>query len=283
MRHTQTIRWLRGLLTIGSLVWYAGIAGAGTVSEIAAVPYLTEKGREEYAKFLAAGPARAFAVAENGAWGFSEKRDTRSRAVAIALYRCNKAAHDICRVYAVNEDVVYSRYAAFEERSRTLLGQLTTETFRFAEYGSEDRDYRSSPVDGLLREPYHEDTPTELKGVVTIKTVALVKLLTTPTPPILIDALEGDGHKTIPGALWIRGAGIYGRNGTDNGEIQDRLGLPTSIVFFCLDSHCRLSYNAVWRARELGYTNLYWYRGGVEAWGAALLDSLDAVQYGQVW
>ena len=117
MRRTQTLRRLRGLLAIGTLVWCGGVVGAATVSEIAAVPYLTEKGREGYAKFLVAEPARAFAVAENGAWGYGGKLDTRSRAMASALYRCNKAARNICRIYAINEDVVYPRYAAFEDRS----------------------------------------------------------------------------------------------------------------------------------------------------------------------
>ncbi len=33
---------------------------------------------------------------------------------------------------------------------------------------------------------------------------------------------------------------------------------------------------------DLGYTNIQWYRGGVKAWEAAKLETLDAVQYGQV-
>jgi PQQ-dependent catabolism-associated CXXCW motif protein len=41
------------------------------------------------------------------------------------------------------------------------------------------------------------------------------------------------------------------------------------LVFFCVNSQCWLSYNASLRAAALGYTNVYWYRGGIESWRAA--------------
>ena len=34
---------------------------------------------------------------------------------------------------------------------------------------------------------------------------------------------------------------------------------------------CWLSYNAALTATDLGYTNLYWYRGGISAWNQARL------------
>ena len=43
----------------------------------------------------------------------------------------------------------------------------------------------------------------------------------------------------------------------------------TPLVFYCLSSHCWMSYNASLRAINLGYRNVLWYRGGIEAWKAA--------------
>ena len=43
----------------------------------------------------------------------------------------------------------------------------------------------------------------------------------------------------------------------------------TPIAFFCQGSHCWESYNASLRAIHMGYTHVYWYRGGLSAWQAA--------------
>jgi len=41
------------------------------------------------------------------------------------------------------------------------------------------------------------------------------------------------------------------------------------IVLYCLSPECWMSYNASLRAINLGYTNVLWYRGGIEAWKKA--------------
>jgi PQQ-dependent catabolism-associated CXXCW motif protein len=45
---------------------------------------------------------------------------------------------------------------------------------------------------------------------------------------------------------------------------QGRQDMP--LVFYCLSPHCWMSYNAALRAVNAGFTNVLWYRGGVEAW-----------------
>ena len=40
------------------------------------------------------------------------------------------------------------------------------------------------------------------------------------------------------------------------------------LVFYCR-SDCWLGWNATRRARALGYTRLYWYRDGIDAWQQA--------------
>ena len=93
---------------------------------------------------------------------------------------------------------------------------------------------------------------------------------------ILIDVLSEDGHVTLAGAVWLSGAG-RGANFLDPVQsILTRLlaqlaGGDTArpMVFFCANSQCWLSYNAALRAVAAGYSNVYWYRGGIEAWTAA--------------
>lgn len=51
------------------------------------------------------------------------------------------------------------------------------------------------------------------------------------------------------------------------------------VVFYCLSAECWLSYNAVTHAAELGYTNVYWYRGGINAWNKAKLPTHKVKHY----
>ena len=45
--------------------------------------------------------------------------------------------------------------------------------------------------------------------------------------------------------------------------------MDAPMVFFCQGAHCWESYNASLRAIDLGYTNVYWYRGGLSSWQEA--------------
>src|SRR5437667_168504 len=159
MRGTRVGRRLHVALLACIGLLAPGLTAGSDVADIKAVPFLGDKGRDGYTKFLAGQPTRAFALGDNGSFGYSAKRESRARAVAVALYHCNRAARNICRVYAVDDDVEYPRYAAFERQSLEALARL---------------------------------------------------------------------------------------------------------------------------ARDLGYTNVHWYRGGVKAWEAARLEMLPALQYGQV-
>jgi len=50
------------------------------------------------------------------------------------------------------------------------------------------------------------------------------------------------------------------------------------LVFYCLSPECCMSYNGALRAIHAGYTNVLWYRGGIEAWKTA---GLPTSQQGQ--
>ena len=122
-------------------------------------------------------------------------------------------------------------------------------------------------------------TPTSVPGARVVTTLELLKALQSGGNFLLVDAWDDTQHETIPGAVRIPFAG---RPGSFSDDTQRRLfqelaaetnsnpGYP--IVFFCLGSRCWESYNATLRAQRMGFSNVFWYRGGIAAWRAARLS-----------
>ena len=143
-------------------------------------------------------------------------------------------------------------------------------------YADEEHDWGVAPQASLRRPPYTAPTPREIPGARVLKTLELRDLPAGGERPLLIDVASGEGRLTIEGAQRIEGAG-RGANLIDplQAELARRLSDITAgdkgrpLVLFCVNSQCWLSYNAALRAVALGYTRVYWYRGGVEAWRAA--------------
>lgn len=73
------------------------------VDNVAAVPFITDAGREGYQKFLAMRLPKAFAVAPDGAWSAASMGPDP---VAAALENCSRT-HLGCRLYAVDHSVVW--------------------------------------------------------------------------------------------------------------------------------------------------------------------------------
>ena len=147
-------------------------------------------------------------------------------------------------------------------------------------YADESRDWGIAPTNQLRQAPYHGPTPLQIPGAQVVQTRQLQALLAGPDSPILIDVLSEQGHLTLAGAVWLSGAG-RGANFVD--PVQSLLtqllrqlaggNKARPMVFFCAGSQCWLSYNAALRAVAAGYSRVYWYRGGVEAWVAAGLPT----------
>lgn len=75
------------------------------LADTAALPYVRESGRKAYARFLAEPLPRAFAVSPTGAWGYAVDGD---EPLERALRNCQRESRTACRLYAVDEDVVWS-------------------------------------------------------------------------------------------------------------------------------------------------------------------------------
>jgi hypothetical protein len=87
--------------------------GFAPLADFEAVPHVRDNGRQAYRDFLARPKPRAFAVAENGAWGWSAPAEGTYAAtryfdsVKRAMERCEIRGAGTCRLYAVDDRVVW--------------------------------------------------------------------------------------------------------------------------------------------------------------------------------
>jgi hypothetical protein len=80
-----------------------------SVDAVDSVPFLDDAGRNGYRNFLHQYPSRAFAVSNSGAWSWAEGGDDP---MTVAISNCQKQSSDPCRLYAVNNMVVWKDPAA---------------------------------------------------------------------------------------------------------------------------------------------------------------------------
>ena len=136
-------------------------------------------------------------------------------------------------------------------------------------------------TDEVLHADYEGPTPTTAPGARTILTQDLAPLIEQHKPLILDPGGRG---KSIPRAVGLWGAGI---GGSLSDEFQDRLGrkmqqltrgdwtLPVVAMGFNAERY--QGRNLALRLVALGYTNVYWYRGGREAWEVAGLPEAEVM------
>jgi PQQ-dependent catabolism-associated CXXCW motif protein len=177
----------------------------------------------------------------------------------------------------------------------TIIRKVSTESIQVAEGGmsgtiSEPSPDIKPPTDTKSKSgvkarqraqtnlmfPVEGPTPTTIPGATVVTTKWLYDAINQGKRLLVIDALGETPHPRIPTALLMPNAG--------NAVVlprEDQLALETDlvqltkgdrnypIVFYCLGVNCRLSYNAALRALASGFKNIYWYRGGLQAWQAA--------------
>ena len=74
------------------------------LADDAKVPHLRDSGRAGYKTFLSKPNPRAFAIAPTGAWGWADGGDDPLKR---ALDNCNRNGRGQCKVYAVDDEVVW--------------------------------------------------------------------------------------------------------------------------------------------------------------------------------
>jgi PQQ-dependent catabolism-associated CXXCW motif protein len=138
--------------------------------------------------------------------------------------------------------------------------------------------------DGLWQGPMHSSTPNSLKGASVIDTDTFAELRGNPRA-IVLDVSSAEKkpvsmpedmpwmpiHRSIPGAVWLPGAGSGSADPTFETAFKEEIELLTvhdldrPIVTFC-HPQCWGSWNAGRRLVSLGYRHVYWYPEGFEGW-----------------
>ena len=139
------------------------------------------------------------------------------------------------------------------------------------EYADESKDWGISEMSRPKGPPYNVATPLKVPGAKTVTTDELKAMLAQDPKLVVIDAL---GSSAMIESAQGLGSGIGEQRmfGKDVAMFPKALETLTGgdkgrpIVFYCRSSSCWHSYNASLRAVEAGYTNVLWYRGGIDAW-----------------
>ncbi|MEZ2130796.1 MULTISPECIES: rhodanese-like domain-containing protein [unclassified Sinorhizobium] len=137
--------------------------------------------------------------------------------------------------------------------------------------------------DGLWTGPMRGETPKTLGGAVVIDLAGLEALI--QKKPVLLDVGPADKkpedfpqdrlwlptHRSIPGAVWLPGAGAASFEAAQEETFFRRVEELTHgdsskpIVTFCRPE-CWGSWNAGKRLVMKGYTGVYWFPGGINRW-----------------
>ena len=121
---------------------------------------------------------------------------------------------------------------------------------------------------------YFGTTPLEIPGGAVIGSGSLARLLADSrnNPSVVVISVIEE-RWGLPGAVKLPFAGEGGSFGDSvSARLSKSLStltdgrLDAPLVFYCHHANCWLSFNAALRAIDLGYTNVSWYRYGLEAW-----------------
>jgi PQQ-dependent catabolism-associated CXXCW motif protein len=178
-------------------------------------------------------------------------------------------------------------------RARAAIGSLVLGLLLISDDGA--RAQAPEP-EGYRLGDYRAPTPAAVPGAVTIGTEAAYQLWQSGAA-VWIDVLSTPHRpenfppqalwmpmprRNIPGSLWLPDVGrgslspeleAYFRSHL---EAATRGLLDRPIAFYCL-AQCWMSWNAAKRAASWGYSQLYWYRDGIDGWEAAKLPTENAV------
>ncbi|WP_271407493.1 PQQ-dependent catabolism-associated CXXCW motif protein [Pseudomonas sp. Q1-7] len=174
---------------------------------------------------------------------------------------------------------------------KRLLTCLTCLALVLPVFADEARETPLFSTEGYRLGRYRSPTPEHAPFAHTLDTSQLQTQLKQRPDTLLIDVyrrqwlhgrfVEDEPHSNLPASLWLANTGDGQLPPAWQAYLTDNLHKVTGgrrdrpLVFYCR-SDCWLSWNAVKRAATLGYTNLYWYRDGIDAWAQAGLPLLPA-------
>ncbi len=243
-------------------------------------------GQRTFNNYLSAKHNKALAIGwGKTGYGVRWGVDDPGMAMLGALYQCNHAKNNpkLCRLISVNEHEVLPIYDEASTQAAAMLGQLPTP---LPEHLQAERDEPGASTPSRLRwaQALTGMTPKALDGIQRWDTGTLAQALQQADRPVLIDA--ANFGPVIPGALSFIHSGLAFEDDKLEQPYAERFGqmlraaapdLNQAVVFYCSHSESWLSVNAAMRARQLGYTQVIWYRGGFTAWTRSGLPTVGRV------
>lgn len=139
------------------------------------------------------------------------------------------------------------------------------------DHAEEDVDF-GVRSDGKLQTDLSGPTPISIPSVRTITTAELTGLLSEQSP-IVLDTMLYSWGLSVPGAVGLKNIGLGGSFEDDAQKTLSRVlqrltrdNRDRPVVAVGFNALRFDGYNLAIRLTALGYTNVYWYRGGREAW-----------------
>ena len=258
----------------------------GYLADLAQKQCLNDSCKTTTLNWQKAAENKAIATAQTGqGQGLSINRDNPLAAVLRAIFVCNHPTNKptlLCEAEAVNSFDLRPLYKTAQASHAAAAAMLKVPTDRF--YANEEFGGGFTSATGLRTQKMIDITPAKIDGIEVIGTQALAAALVSKKPGVLIDVTAS--FETIPQSLVLLGAGQALDDPALDALLEKRIAgllallapdLSAPLVFFCTGRSCWPSVNAAIRAKKFGYTNVQWYRGGVESWKAAGLPTATSV------
>ena len=136
----------------------------------------------------------------------------------------------------------------------------------------ERQDFGVTPQSTLNNGNLGGPTPASIPGGRVITTPEVLQMLNNPGGgAVVLDVLGS--QQRLPNAVDATAASAGGAfDDRVQSQFEAQLGQVSGgrkdapLILYCSSIHCWMSYNAALRAIHAGYTNVFWYRGGLEAW-----------------
>jgi tetratricopeptide (TPR) repeat protein len=205
---------------------------------------------------------------------------------AVAYYRIGQVDAAKGLVAALNEQYPFGTWRMYSPNNPDSEAETEQiRNYRNALKAVGDRDHLDPDADfGVSADDVlqidnvalGDRTPSTAPGATTVSTDQLASMVE-HGKPLVIDTMASSWYRSIPGAI-----GLYfhgNTHGTFIDETQKRLerklrtltggDMAKPIVAMGFNVARFDGYNLALRLRHAGYTNVYWYRGGREAWEVA--------------
>ena len=106
--------------------------------------------------------------------------------------------------------------------------------------------------------------PDFLQGTTRVSAEEVVELVTSVPDLVVIDARKASDRDA---AGWIEGSVGLPDYDTDAASLAKHIPSKSSpVLFYCNGVKCGRSVKSSKKALSLGYTNIFWFRGGWEEW-----------------